>query len=479
MSAVIFFWHCEHHHLHFALRVLSQHTFLSVSRLHLSGQKYLLFCRTVHPSGQYYHLFGPSGDVIFCFAPWLRPSGDTIFYSTQRLCHPGKIFFYLVPRLRLSRQNSSSYNPSGLFAKRLFCELPWRPFLPDSSRLSFIGIGVASLEMPCNKQPFAFFLMLSLKASINWRWCCFSHDAGWRTAFMSFLALTHLDDGPRFGLRQSNYKFHWHLSLGGCLLSWYTWISRINLLNWLCQSLFRSEVSHSCHGPIPGQHFSFKYQYKSFKCAFNKFKDPIQDISRLTYFSVWQITSEAWPAQFSCFPMASTYLTYILWALSWFYSGVRLRCPPWESPLEHYLGCGMSPKSIAHTWLVLSLLCSNVSFWFATSVFVDSFALFCTQGFEYFCVERHRPNHASPWICSALLSTTATSLLYPGTSLPRSTVSLLLSSTLNQASATVQQATPSCPAGGTAIHLSRICERLFDWHGFINQVLGSMICGMD
>jgi hypothetical protein len=71
-------------------------------------------------------------------------------------------------------------------------------------------------------------------------------------------------------------------------------------------------------------HTSFKYRYKSFRCAFNKFEDPIQELSWLTNFSVWQITSEAWPAQFSCFPMASMYLTTFLWASSQFYSGVRL-----------------------------------------------------------------------------------------------------------------------------------------------------------
>ena len=48
---------------------------------------------------------------------------------------------------------------------------------------------------------------------------------------------------------------------------------------------------------------------------------------------------------------------------------------------------------------------------------VDSFNLvlqarLCHSHELHFCVERHRPNHTSPWICSALLSTTATSLLY-------------------------------------------------------------------
>ncbi len=153
------------------------------------------------------------------------------------------------------------------------------------------------------------------------------------------------------------------------------WISTINLLNWLCQSLFRSKVSHSCRGPIPGQHTSFKYWYKSFKFAFKKIKDPIQELSRLTYFSVWQLQVK--PSQHNSLASPWHGCTWIIFyeLLSQFYSGVRLRCPPWESPSEHYLDGGLSPKSITHTWLVLSLLCSNVSSWFGTSVFVDSFCL--------------------------------------------------------------------------------------------------------
>ena len=73
--------------------------------------------------------------------------------------------------------------------------------------------------------------------------------------------------------------------------------------------------------------------------------------------------------------------------------------------------------SITHTWLVSSSLFSNVSFWFGISVFVDLFYLvlqarLCHSHELHFCVERHRPNHISPWISSALLSTTATSSLY-------------------------------------------------------------------
>ncbi len=210
----------------------------------------------------------------------------------------------------------------------------------------------------------------SLKASIHWHWCCFSCDAGWWTAFASFLTLTHLDDGPRFGLGGSNYKFCWYLNLGGTPLELVYIISKINLLNWHCQSPFRSEVSHSCHGPIPGQHTSFKYWYKSFKGAFNKFKDPIQELSRLTYFSVWQLQVK--PGQHNSVASWWHQCTWLIFyeLLSQFYSGICLRCPPWESLLEHYLDGGMIPKSIAHTWLVLSPSCSYVSFWF-----VDSFCL--------------------------------------------------------------------------------------------------------
>ncbi len=82
---------------------------------------------------------------------------------------------------------------------------------------------------------------------------------------------------------------------------------------------------------------------------------------------------------------------------SQFYSGIRLRCLPWESPLEHYLDGGMIPKSIAHTWLALSLSCSDVSFLFGTSVLVDLFHLvlngrLCQSHELQYCVERHRAN---------------------------------------------------------------------------------------
>jgi hypothetical protein len=113
------------------------------------GSSIFYFASPPRPSGQYYLLFSPSGDIILYFAPWPCPSGDTVFYSTQWPRYSGKIFFYSAPWLRLSRQDSS-YNPSGLFTRGIFCELPWRPFLPDSSRLP---------------------------ASVHWLWHCLSCDA--------------------------------------------------------------------------------------------------------------------------------------------------------------------------------------------------------------------------------------------------------------------------------------------------------------
>jgi hypothetical protein len=38
-----------------------------------------------------------------------------------------------------------------VFLQAAFCKLPWRPFLPGSSRLLIIGVGDAFLVMPCNK----------------------------------------------------------------------------------------------------------------------------------------------------------------------------------------------------------------------------------------------------------------------------------------------------------------------------------------
>ena len=132
------------------------------------------------------------------------------------------------------------------------------------------------------------------------------------------------------------------------------------------------------------------------------------------------------------------------WVDSTLASASSLRCLPWESPLEHYLDGGMIPKSIAHTWSVLSLSCSDVLSCLVPLCSWISFVLFCTQDFAHptsyiFRVERHRPNNSSPWIISEAYCCRPVLFLcsISGTSLSRSTVSLLLLSfTLNQASAT-------------------------------------------
>ena len=117
-----------------------------------------------------------------------------------------------------------------------------------------------------------------------------------------------------------------------------------------------------------------------------------------------------------------------------FYSGVRLRYLLWESPLEHYLDGGMITKSITHTWLVMFLSCLvPLCLWIY-------FVLFCTQGFAYpmsyiFVLrdtDQTMPLHESFQQCIAVNQ----GYVLLGTSLSRSTVSLLLSFTLKQASAT-------------------------------------------
>ncbi len=93
---------------------------------------------------------------------------------------------------------------------------------------------------------------------------------------------------------------------------------------------FWSEVSHSL--------ILIKYRYKT---SF-QFQARYQDIqgshsrepSRLTYCSVWQFTSEAWPAQFSRLPHGIKYLTSIQWALE----SILLWHPPQVFALGESIG---------------------------------------------------------------------------------------------------------------------------------------------
>ena len=146
------------------------------------------------------------------------------------------------------------------------------------------------------------------------------------------------------------------------------WIPVIDLLNWLFHCLFWSEVSHSL--------ILIKYRYKTSFQVQALYQDiqgsyKSRELSRLTYCSVWQFTSEAWPLQFSRFPHGIEYLTSIQWALKL----VLLWRPPQVFALGESIGTlGMIPMSIAHTWPVSSLSCSDVSFLFGTSVLM---VLFC------------------------------------------------------------------------------------------------------
>ncbi len=89
-----------------------------------------------------------------------------------------------------SGQNSS-YNPSGLFVSGFLQAAPWLPFLPGSSGLPFIGVGVAFLVMPCNEQSFASFLMLTQGLRSLGLELLLLRPHGW-TAFCIILMPTHI-----------------------------------------------------------------------------------------------------------------------------------------------------------------------------------------------------------------------------------------------------------------------------------------------
>ncbi len=147
-------------------------------------------------------------------------------------------------------------------------------------------------------------------------------------------------------------------------------------------------------------------------------------------------------------PLASMYLANILWALSqiYFYSGVCLASAlasalgesigkqfgRWDEPYVHHSYVVGIDLFVLQCFFLIWYLC-------ARGFILPCFASKACHSYKlHFCVERHRWNHNSPWICSALLSPTAI-LLMSGTSfLPRSTVLFLLSFTLNQASTTTR-----------------------------------------
>jgi hypothetical protein len=126
------------------------------------------------------HRCTPLYDIIFYLAP-LAILSSILPHGRAPLVIPFSIQPYghaILAKYFSIRPHGCTYPGSilllityqGFLQVAFFCELPWCPFLPDSSRLPFIGFGVAFLAMPCDEQPFASFLMLSLKAPAHRRW---------------------------------------------------------------------------------------------------------------------------------------------------------------------------------------------------------------------------------------------------------------------------------------------------------------------
>jgi hypothetical protein len=100
------------------------------------------------------HRCTPLDDIIFYLAPLV------ILSSIFSHCHaPLAILFSIQPygHAILSKYFSiwshGCASPGKILLithqgclQAAYCELPWRPFLPGSSRLPFIGIGVAFLQ---------------------------------------------------------------------------------------------------------------------------------------------------------------------------------------------------------------------------------------------------------------------------------------------------------------------------------------------
>jgi hypothetical protein len=192
--------------------------------------------------GQYHHQFSlttvPLRAVVSSISPHRRaPLEDIIFYSALLAilssilphgCAPPGILFSIQPNGHAILAKYFSIWPDG-------CASPGKILL-----ITYQGfLWAAFLQAALVPIPTWFF-----KASVHRLWCCLSCNAMQRTAFCifsdalnqgfrslalvllflrrrvtnslwSFLTLTHLDDGPRFGLGRSDYKFRWYLNLGG------------------------------------------------------------------------------------------------------------------------------------------------------------------------------------------------------------------------------------------------------------------------
>ncbi len=145
----------------------------------------------------------PHGDNQFFFASWqesisFRLHGDSCHTALSIFILPhGNNQFFFAPRkiLLITHQ--------GFFMRGIFSFL-LHPFWCSQSRLQFIGAGVAFLATPGDEQPLRPF----------WR------SLTWMTGhgLASDDPITNSVDT---------------VISEGRLLSWYTWISTINLLNWL------------------------------------------------------------------------------------------------------------------------------------------------------------------------------------------------------------------------------------------------------
>ena len=142
----------------------------------------------------------------------------------------------------------------------------------------------------------------------------------------------------------------------GRLLSWYIWLSAIDLLNWLFQSIFdqRSHITFMNSNQVPVQDII------PISSALSRYSRILYQESSHDWPTVLFDNSRVKPGQHNSltFPMASS--TWLLFnePSSRFYSGVRLINP--EFALGESIGPlsgwgGMNPKSIVHTSSVLSL----------------------------------------------------------------------------------------------------------------------------
>ncbi len=224
------------------------------------------------PSRQYHHLFGltaaplqqyqmgqslssaaPSVFLASCFdalSPWIIAASPREPLGKQTCTAQTPILYLCCPSLDYWGKNRTALGPIFFSFHTHFALLSqhsWQIFrwVCNVSRLPILG-----KMLPC------FALISGTHGCFFYPcWCCFSYNAGWQTAFASFLMLTHQDEGPCIGLGRSNYKFRWYLVLGGMPLE-LVYYGYPQLAYWASsfKVFFWSEVSHSCHGPIPGQH---------------------------------------------------------------------------------------------------------------------------------------------------------------------------------------------------------------------------------